>query len=339
MSALKRIRIFVFLILSAFFIPVFAGDAAAVNEIMMVDHFETGTDRNAAGGTTQGDEEFPGGCIPEVISGADVTFGGRGSSLKLDYDVDEPNSFSFYWTKVGPPDIEPGSSTPADLTPYKYLSFWIKSDEITPRFGIEIHQDADGDKFFVLGKDIVAKIPVNRFIIGEETDRWRKVVLPFSSFRQIQNWSSILEVVFVFENKNRSKKGLLFVDDVLFGSSDLPEDEAIAPIEKKKVFGYFKINGNEVDGGNVRVSAQNEIELFLKTIPPDLESVRLELSADGGNTWAILENFYEHKEGEPYRFEWAPGAALPPGKSELRASVANQYGQVTVVAGPFKIAG
>jgi hypothetical protein len=339
MNGLKSASLLAFAVLFALALPQRTVHAATVNEIMMLDHFETGTDRNAAGGTTQGDEEFPGGCIPEEVSDPALTFGGRGQSLKLDYDVEEPNSFSFYWTKAGPPDIEPGSSTPADLTPYKYLSFWIKSSEITPRFGIEIHQDTDGDKFFVLGKDVVAKIPANRFIVGEDAEHWRKVVLPLSSFRQIQDWSKILEIVFVFENKNRSKKGLLFVDDILFGSSELPEDEVIAPIEKKKIFGYFKINGSEVDGGNVRVSSRNEIELFLKTIPPDLESVRLELSTDGGNTWAILENFYEHKEGEPYRFQWAPGAALPSGRSELRAAVVNQYGQVTVVSGPFKIAG
>ncbi|MBI4550414.1 MAG: hypothetical protein HY714_05765, partial [Candidatus Omnitrophica bacterium] len=160
---------------------------AAVNEIMIVDHYETGTDRNVAGGTTQGDEEYPGGCIPEIVADPALTFGARGKSLKLDYDVEEPNSFSYYWTKVGPPDIEPGSSTPADLTPYKYLSFWIKSGEAVPRFGIELHQDADGDKFFVLGKDLVAKIPVNRFILGEDTKSWRKVVLPLTSFRQIQD--------------------------------------------------------------------------------------------------------------------------------------------------------
>ncbi|MBI4550033.1 MAG: hypothetical protein HY714_03820, partial [Candidatus Omnitrophica bacterium] len=150
--------------------------------------------------------------------------------------------------------------------------------------------------------------------------------------------SKALEIVFVFENKNRSKKGTLFVDDILFGSSELPSDEAIAPIEKEKVFGYFKFNGSEVDGNAIRVSGQNDIELFLKSVPPELESVRLELSTDGGATWTFLENFYEHKEGEPYRFQWAPGAALPSGKSELRAVVLNQYGQVTVIAGPLKIA-
>lgn len=313
------------------------GTGASVNQVLILDNFENGTDRNSLGGTTQGDEEYPGGCLPSFTADSKEVFGGQGKSLKLDYDVMLPNSFSYYWSKAGQPDVEPGSSTPLDMRTYQYLSFWIKSGDVAPRFGIELHRDDDGDKFFVLGKDTVSKVPATRFVMGENTGQWRKVVIPFSSFRQFKDWNNILELVFVFENKNRSKKGILYVDDILFGTADASGENAAVPIEKKKVIGYFKINGAEVDGKTVSLGQQNDLELFLKNIPSNLERVLFEASYDDGQTWESLKTFYEHRLGEPYKYQWAVDKARKP--ALLRVSVSNIYGETDPVAGPFKVKG
>ena len=313
------------------------GAEGSANQVLILDNFESGSDRNLMGGTTQGDEEYPGGCLPTFTAAPKDVFGGLGKSLKLDYDVMLPNSFSYYWSKTGQPDIEPGSSTPLDMRNYRYLSFWIKSTEVAPRFGLELHRDDDNNKFFVLGKDTVSKVPATRFVMGENTDQWRKVVVPFASFRQFEDWNNILELVFVFENKNRSKKGSLYVDDILFGTADASGESAAAPIEKKEVIGYFKINGVEVDGKTVSVKQQNDLELFLKNIPANLERVLFESSYDDGQTWETLKTFYEHRPGEPYKYQWAVNKAGQP--VLLRASVSNIYGVTTAVAGPFKVKG
>lgn len=309
----------------------------SVNRILVLDNFDAGTDVNQLGGETQGDEEYPGGCIPGFVSDPEVVFGRQGKSLQLDYDVTIANSFSYYWSKTGPPDVEPGSSAPLDISPYHYLSFWIKTSAEAPRFGVELHRDDTGDRFFMIGKDSVSKVPATRFVLGENVNQWRKVVIPLKSFRQFQDWNNILEMVFVFENKNRSKKGLLYVDDILFGSADASGETAAAPIEKKQVVGYFKINGAEVDGKTISLRAQNDLELFLKSLPDNLERVLFEVSSDGGKTWVPVKCFYEHKPGESYRFQWAPDKAKKIGL--LQASVSNVYGVTTTVAGPLKVKG
>jgi len=340
MKTLKRIGVLIAAILllpSGIQAEPQQAEGTSVNQALILDDFESGSDRNSMGGTTQGDEEYPGGCLPTFVSASKDVFGGQGKSLKLDYDVMLPNSFSYYWSKTGQPDIEPGSSTPLDLRSYRYLSFWIKSAEVAPRFGIDLHRDDDDNKFFVMGKDTVSKVPATRFVMGENTDEWRKVVIPFKSFRQFKDWNNILELVFVFENKNRSKKGVLFVDDILFGSADPSGETAVVPIEKREVIGYFKINGAEVDGKTVSLEEQNDLELFLKNIPSNLERVLFEASYDDGQRWESLKVFYEHRPGETYKYQWVVDKARKP--ALLRASVSNVYGVTTAVAGPFKVKG
>lgn len=311
--------------------------SASVNQVLFVDNFDAGSDFNLLGGETQGDEEFPGGCIPTFTADSTIVFGAQGQSLQLDYDVMRANSFSYYWSKLGAPDVEPGSSTPLDMRPYRYLSFWLKSSDVAPRFGIEIHRDDTGDRFFVIGKDSVSKVPATRFVLGENVNLWRKVVIPLQSFRQFKDWTNMLEFVFIFENKNRSKKGTLYVDDLLFGTADASGAAAATPIEKGQVFGYFKVNGAEVDGKDISVRAQNDLELFLKNIPENLERVFFETSFDGGKTWVPLKFFYEHKPGESYKFQWKVDRARKP--SFLKASVSNVYGGTTVLSGPLRVKG
>jgi len=307
-----------------------------VNKILLLDDFDSASELNLLGGKTQGDEEFPGGCIPSFVSDPSITFGRNGQSLKLDYDVLDPNSFSYYWSKTGSGGAQAGSSTHLDLTPYRYLSFWIKSSEVAPRFQVEFHQDKDNDKFFVQGKDVVGKIPVTRFLTDKTVENWRKIVIPFTSFKQIEDWSKILEIVFVFENKNQSKKGTLYVDDILFGSVDTQNPNLLEPIEKKDVFGYFEVNGTNSEGDTFPLKPRNDLELVLKVTPKHLERVHFDISMDGGKTWKTLKNFYNHVQGEGYRFQWMLQPGETAGEVLLRACVSNFTGQTTVVAGPLK---
>jgi hypothetical protein len=48
---------------------------------------------------------------------------------------------------------------------------------------------------------------------------WRKVVVPLEKYRGIEDWSTILEMVFVFENRLGSDYGIIYLDDVVFGTN------------------------------------------------------------------------------------------------------------------------
>jgi hypothetical protein len=55
--------------------------------------------------------------------------------------------------------------------------------------------------------------------LRKEDIRWRKVVVPLERFRGVQDWSSVLEMVFVFANRLGSGMGIMYVDDIMFGSN------------------------------------------------------------------------------------------------------------------------
>lgn len=55
--------------------------------------------------------------------------------------------------------------------------------------------------------------------LRKEDIRWRKVVVPLDRFKGIKDWSSILEMVFVFDNRLGSDLGILYVDDIVFGTN------------------------------------------------------------------------------------------------------------------------
>ena len=194
----------VFLLIFLFFWSFVPGRAVAGkiprNHIMVIDDFNDKTMPNNLFGMTQGDEEFPGGCIPTFVTGEDA-MGLSGASLALTYDVRIPDSFSFYSSKLGPPTGQPGASETLDISEFQYLSFWFRSKEERPRFGLEVYQDTDGDQLVLLAKDIRAKVPIAEYVQPGEGGAWRKAVLPLKRFRKVRDWSEILQLVFVFEQK------------------------------------------------------------------------------------------------------------------------------------------
>ncbi len=330
-----------------------AGDARAqnypVNQILVVDDFDDGNKPNNLLGGTAGDEEYPGGCIPtpEGPGGPEV-FGGRGYSLRLDYDVDMPESFSFFSSQLGPAfgsssTGEEGSDflkevhkiEPKDLTPYQYLSLWVLTDQAAPRFSVELHEDSDGDNMFILGKDVSDKLSVARFVVGEDVARWRKVVMPLSRFKKMSAWQRGMEIVLVFENRLQAGKGRVMVDDLIFGTNfpdtlGIPEPYAIDDVQ-----GRVRLNDKELRSG-MKVGPENFLVLTLHKGHPYLERVAFEESQDGGVTWRVVEAFYEHPENREYRAKWEAPLEAPDGTVySLRALVSDVWGHEVVVSGPF----
>lgn len=308
------------------------------NKILLLDDFSLGRMTNLLGGLAQGDEEFPGGCYPSFVAKEEDVFGGSGKSMRLEYDVAVTNSFSYYWSQLGPGVGDAGVvKIIPDLTEFRYLSFWIKTDQIMPRFILEIHQDVNGDGLFVLGVDKVDRLISTRYLTSEDPNVWRKVVVPLSHFRQIEDWSRIIEIVVVFENKLRSDKGVLYLDDILWGSANLEELNLHDAPDWKDV-----VEGLEVDGESFPLS-QTQIEQLpsilsvqLKRTLPTLEAIFLDVSEDQGQHWrTVLRNYLNTTE---LRYEFAL-TELPTKNILLRLSGRDVLGRNRNLMKPIQIGG
>lgn len=307
-----------------------------MNKVIVVDDFNDGTLANNLGGETQGDEEFPGGCIPTLTSEEDRVFGNSGYSLQLDYDVLFPGAFSFYWTRLGRYiDEMTGAVELLDLSGYRYLSFWLKSDGPIPPFSIEIHQDKDGDNIFLLGKDILSKIQIGEMYFLTERDGWRKALVPLDRYKKISDWSRVYELVFVFENKYQSGEGTIYIDDIIFGTSMRGKDYlTLAP--QRSETEYFKLNGTEVESGfRLFKERENVFELKFLRMNPYLEKVSFEISTDKRRSWKVMEFFYGHHEDGVYTWYWKPDPRELAGEFSVRVRTFDVWGKSSVVAGPF----
>jgi hypothetical protein len=172
--------------------------APASNELVIAD-FDTGDKPNNIGGDFGGWDKDPN----DESQGTQMSFDtddsqgdAAGYSIRLDYDVDSPNpAYNGFWMKLNG----------EDATAYNTLNFYVKGDAkvgFTKRFKIEL-------------KDMTNK--PSAYIVSGVTDKWQKVSIPFEKFRRIENWNSLNELVFVFDDINSSpKSGSILIDQITF---------------------------------------------------------------------------------------------------------------------------
>ncbi len=170
--------------------------APASNELVIAD-FDTGDKPNNIGGDFGGWDKDPN----DESQGTQMSFDtddsqgdASGYAIRLDYDVDSPNpAYSGFWMKLNG----------EDATAYNTLNFFVKGDAkagYTKRFKIEL-------------KDMTNK--PSAYIVSGVTDQWQKISIPFEKFRRIENWNSLNELVFVFDDINSSPKtGSILIDQV-----------------------------------------------------------------------------------------------------------------------------
>lgn len=166
---------------------------------LVVADFDTGDKPNNLGGDFGAWDKDPNdesqGC--QMSFAEDDAMGDKaGYSIRLDYDVDSPNpAYNGFWMTVNG----------ADATPYNTLSFFVRGDVeagFTKRVKIEL-------------KDSTNK--PSAYIVSGITDKWQKVSVPLNKFRRIEDWKSLNELVFVFDDINSNpKSGSLFLDQVAF---------------------------------------------------------------------------------------------------------------------------
>ena len=172
--------------------------APAANELVIAD-FDTGDKPNNIGGDFGGWDKDPN----DESQGTQMSFDtddsqgdASGYAIRLDYDVDSPNpAYNGFWMKLNG----------EDATAYNTLNFYVKGDAkagYTKRFKIEL-------------KDMTNK--PSAYIVSGVTDQWQKISIPFEKFRRIENWNSLNELVFVFDDINSSPKtGSILIDQVTF---------------------------------------------------------------------------------------------------------------------------
>jgi len=172
--------------------------APASNELVIAD-FDTGDKPNNIGGDFGGWDKDPN----DESQGTQMSFDtddsqgdASGYAIRLDYDVDSPNpAYNGFWMKLNG----------EDATAYNTLNFFVKGDAktgYTKRFKIEL-------------KDMTNK--PSAYIVSGVTDQWQKISIPFEKFRRIENWNSLNEIVFVFDDINSSPKtGSILLDQITF---------------------------------------------------------------------------------------------------------------------------
>ncbi|MFC1808595.1 carbohydrate binding domain-containing protein [Candidatus Omnitrophota bacterium] len=170
--------------------------AFAADELMMLD-FDTGDKPNNLGGDFGAWDKDPNDDTQTAVIGFnfgdDPSGNADGYSLQVDYDVDSPNpAYNGFWTKL----------EGEDFSNYDTLNLYIKGDEtagFTKRIKLEL-------------KDFQSSSP---FILNGITSDWQKFQIPFEKFTRIKDWSSMNELVIVFDDVNSSPKvGTIFIDQI-----------------------------------------------------------------------------------------------------------------------------
>ena len=310
----NRLRYIFFSILFAFFfnilfIPNLYAYKKTVVKPLILNDYDDGILRTNTGGLSGGDEELPGTTFTAFTPDDNFTKGNSGYSLMLDYDVSGMGEFSFYWIKLGK-DIEDrtDATETLDLTDYNYMSFWIKGSEGGEKLKIELHEDSDTNGSFVFGRDITSYVYADAYLPeGSVTQGWQRVFIPLKYFKGISDFSKMLELVFVFENRTGNTKGAVYIDDIIFGNKpkDIIESETIPalnpPIEES-----FKVNG--VSARQCLTFTQsNELQIKSDCIKenPYVESVSFEYSTDDGNIWRRIGTDYDVNKNL-YKVAWHP---------------------------------
>ena len=133
-------------------------------------------------------------CNEDFVTDPQIVYGGRGCSLSLYYDVDSPNPpvYNGFWMRL----------ERIDITPWKYLSFYIRGDKehgYTSTFDIQI-------------KNIQGKLA--SFTIEGVTSEWRRIIVPLKEINNAADFSETYELLLVFDERYvTEKEGRIFLDE------------------------------------------------------------------------------------------------------------------------------
>jgi len=170
--------------------------AQFADELVLMD-YNTGDKPNNLGGDFGAWDKDPNDdtqwCEVTFEYGEDALGEPDGYALRMTYDVDSPSpAYNGFWTKL----------EGEDFSDYNTINIYIKGDSdkgFTKRIKIEL-------------KDYQRTAA---YIISGITEEWQKFSIPFEKFRTISDWSSMNELVIVFDDINSNpKEGSILIDHV-----------------------------------------------------------------------------------------------------------------------------
>lgn len=187
----------------------------------LLDDFTSGAGINSWGGATGAFAKS--GTTAAVIasypSDPAVVFGGSGRSLKLDYNVNDTESYAGYNTSLADYDLTTLGA--------EYLSFWIKGGAGTEFLKVELHHaNYDPDRAVGYNNNYRAAVYVTDYLSGGVTTTWQKVTIPLDAFANIIDRTQMKEIVFTFENYQSNNNaspliGTVYIDNICFGKQFL----------------------------------------------------------------------------------------------------------------------
>jgi hypothetical protein len=274
-------------------------------KIVVVDTFDGGQPKNAAGGATGAWDMDPDDKTVSCVMSFDpaVKRSPDGFSLRLQYDLESSrqnvyipsNRSQDNLIQLNRKDIFNGYYSilgKLDLTACRYLILWMKGD---------------APAGFSRSLKIELKDPSNNsgILVDGITDQWQQFVIPLRRFRKIANWAEMKEFVIVFGPDDVTKdKGAVYIDDVYF-SSEVYERLRVPrlSVEAKKTDTPPYVDGNLKDWDE---------SLFVDFSDPAeyMESGVIRRPMKAGDAWAPLDE------------SLTPSAARGKGKADLGARFA-----------------
>ena len=190
-------------------------------------------------------------CITDTA----IVYGGTGNSLKLTYNVDAMDSYAGYFTNLGG----------GNVSSYTAVSFYVKGAnggelikiELKNKSGTVYHDDNAGTDYF----RNVATVYVPDFLAGGVTTAWQKVTIPLKNFANLDGFTSMNELVFVFENTqsgiNGSRThGAVYIDNIKFENPSVDVLGAAyfgTKLNINSLGGYMAVTGG-TSGGSGSIS-------------------------------------------------------------------------------------
>ncbi|MBN1899214.1 MAG: gliding motility-associated C-terminal domain-containing protein [Spirochaetes bacterium] len=202
---LKRI-VFTFLLM------IMTEALVSANTVLIFNNFNDGeVNHNALGGVSSFFKNGGADCKPFAENRLDYAYGRQGYSLRLDFDVRAADSFAGYWSQL----------EGFDLSGYNYLSFWIKGETGKEYMKVQIKIENSTNT-----NRAESSVYVDNYLPRGLSTSWQKVVIPLDAFYNINDWSKIQELVFVFENyqtgmNGGATKSSVYIDNIIFGSKFL----------------------------------------------------------------------------------------------------------------------
>lgn len=175
-----------------------ASNASSANQLVIAD-FDTGDKPNNLGGDFGAWNKDPADETQScnISFETDDAFGDpSGYAIKLDYDVDSPNpAYNGFWMKLNG----------QNASDYNTLSFYVRGEGVnnfTKRIKLEIKDTSNHS---------------SPYMVSGITESWKKIEVPFKHFNKMKDWSSLGELVIVFDDVNSNpKQGTILIDQIAF---------------------------------------------------------------------------------------------------------------------------